>query len=155
MKPVQIKCKLISVTKRADGRMRSTITLLELGNQNTHEILVDESIRHVRIRLQEQFNGDSRDGIYLTKGMTNVDINTKGDIWDINQEDWNWYTFSKDDVLNAISNIPKIEINLESIKEISDKLIADYDAETQELTVNQSDRIVELSKKHLDWFKSK
>ena len=49
MKPVQIKCKLISVTKRADGRMRSTITLLELGNQNTHEILVDESIRHDRI----------------------------------------------------------------------------------------------------------
>jgi len=103
MKPVQIKCKLITITDRTDGKMGTSFIFQELDNPNiSHKVVVDESIRHVRIRLCEQFDGDPRDGIYLTRGMTNININTKGDIWDINQEDWNWYTFSKNDVCSEI-----------------------------------------------------
>ena len=47
--------------------------------------------------------------------------------------------------------ILKIEINLDSVKKISDKLIADYDTENQELTIEHSDKIEELDKKHQDW----
>jgi len=100
MHPIQIKCELISVRERKDRRVGSSIVLKELGNNNCYEILADESTDRVKTRLLEQYNGDSRDGIYLSRMMTNIDINTKGDIWDINQEDWIWYTFSKHDVLN-------------------------------------------------------
>jgi len=48
-------------------------------------------------------------------------------------------------------SIPKIEIDVESVKKISDKLIADYDTENQELTIEHSDKIEELDKKHQDW----
>ena len=75
----------------------------ELTNNTHHEIIVDESLGRNKQRLMEQYNGDERNGIYLTRGMTNIDINTKGDIWDINQEDWNWYTFSKEDVINVVN----------------------------------------------------
>ena len=100
MKPVQIKCELINVRERIDGKMGSSIILKELNNNNCHEILVDESAERVKSRLLEQFNGDPRDGVFLSRGMINIDINTKGDTWDINQEDWNWYTFAKSDVLS-------------------------------------------------------
>lgn len=102
MKPVQIKCELINVRERKDGRLGSSIILKEIINNNCHEIVVDESVNRVKTRLLEQYdNGESkRDGIYLSRMMTNIDINTKGDTWDINQEDWNWYTFSKHDVRN-------------------------------------------------------
>ena len=80
--------------------MGSSIILKELSNNNCHEIIVDESAQRVELRLLEQYLDDPRDGVFLTRGMTNVDINTKGDIWDINQEDWNWYTFNKQDVLS-------------------------------------------------------
>jgi len=102
MKPKQVKCELINVRERKDGKMGSSIILKELGNNNCHEIMIDESFSRVKSRLQEQYIGDPRDGVFLSRGMTNININTKGDIWDINQEDWNWYTFSKTDVLNLI-----------------------------------------------------
>jgi len=101
MKPVQVKCKLMNVTKRKDFNLGSIIVLEELTNQNIHEIVVDESITYVKTRLLEQFQGDPRDGVFLSRMMTNININTKSDVWDINQEDWNWYTFSKQDVLSV------------------------------------------------------
>lgn len=102
MKPTQIKCELINVRERTDRKTGSSIVLKELGNNNYYEIQVDESIDYVKLRLLEQYNGDSRDGVFLSRFMTNIDINTKGDTWDINQEDWNWYTFSKHDVRNLV-----------------------------------------------------
>jgi len=69
-----------------------------------------------------------RKGIYLTRGMTNIDINTQGDIWDINQEDWNWYTFSKEDVLrNIINSKTSIPIDYERIKKIAEELKPEVD----------------------------
>ena len=100
MGPIQIKCKLIGISERKDGNTRTIITLLELENQKTHEILVDESCTRVRARLMEQFNGDTRDGIFLSRMMTNIDIDTKGVTWSINQEDWIWYIFPRTDILN-------------------------------------------------------
>jgi len=126
MKPKQVKCELINVRERKDGKIGSSIKgqgILdadedgdqdgndaslytqyagELDNNNCHEIVVDESVSRVKSRLQEQYMGDPRDGVFLSRGMTNININTKGDIWDINQEDWNWYTFSKTDVLDIL-----------------------------------------------------
>ena len=102
MKPKQVKWELINVRERKDGKIGSSIILKELDNNNCHEIVVDESVSRVKSRLQEQYMGDPRDGVFLSRGMTNININTKGDIWDINQEDWNWYTFSKTDVLDIL-----------------------------------------------------
>jgi len=99
MKPVQIQCELINVRKRKDFRLGSSIILKELNSNNCYEIVVDESINYVKTRLLEQYNGDSRDGVFLTDGMKNIDINTKRDPWDINLEDNKWYTFSKEDIL--------------------------------------------------------
>lgn len=100
MKPVQIDCELINVRKRKDRLTGSSIILKELNKNEYHEISVDESVDYVKLRLMEQYNGDARDGVFLTRFMTNIDINTKGDIWDINQEDFTWYSFSKHDVRN-------------------------------------------------------
>lgn len=99
MKPKKIECELIRVRERKDGRIGCAFVLKELNLNSYHEINIDESIEHVKARLLEQYNGDPREGIFLSRGMTNIDINTKGDTWDINQEDWNWYTFSKQDIL--------------------------------------------------------
>ena len=102
MKPVQINVKLIDITERADGKMESAIVLEDLRNQNIINILVDESCSRVKTRLLEQYNGDERHGVFLSRGMINININTYTDIWDINQEDWNWYTFAKSDVRNMV-----------------------------------------------------
>ena len=90
--------------EKGNNKLGTIITLRELDNNTQHEIIVDENIQRVKQRLIEQYYGDERDGIYLTRGMTNIDINTKGDIWDINQEDFIWYTFSKEDVINVVNN---------------------------------------------------
>jgi len=90
MQPIQIKCELVDV-KIKDNK--SAIVLKEIINCIQHEIIVDEAVLRIKKRLLEQYNGDERKGIYLTRGMTNIDINTQGDIWDINQEDFIWYTF--------------------------------------------------------------
>ena len=102
MQPTQIKCELVGIKRRDDTDTGTVFILRELTNNKYHEIIVDEATGRVKPRLIQQYYGDERDGIYLTRGMTNIDINTKGDMWDINQEDWNWYTFSKEDVLNNI-----------------------------------------------------
>jgi len=49
------------------------------------------------------------------------------------------------------SNIPKIEIDYNKVKEIADRLIADYNAENKELTIEHSKKIEELDQKHQDW----
>jgi len=102
MIPKQIKCELLEIKRREDNNTGIVFVLREIADYTHYEIIVDESLEYVKNRLIQQYYGDERDGIYLTRGMTNIDINTKGDIWDINQEDWNWYTFSKEDVLKNI-----------------------------------------------------
>jgi len=103
MQSKQIKCELIGIKEKGNNKLGTIITLRELANNTQHEIIVDESLGRVKQRLIEQYNGDKRNGIYLTRGMINIDINTKGDIWDINQEDFIWYTFSKEDVMNVVN----------------------------------------------------
>jgi len=128
MQPKQIKCELIGLRKRGNNKLGTIITLKELDSNTQHEIIVDESLGRVKQRLIEQYNGNERNGIYLTRGMTNIDINTKGDIWDINQEDWIWYTFSKEDVLrNIINSKTSIPIDYERIKEIAEELKPEVD----------------------------
>jgi len=124
MKPTQIKCELIGLERRKDNKVGTIIILKELANNTKHEIIVDESLGRVKPRLIQQYYGDSRDGIYLTRNMTNIDINTQGDIWDINQEDWIWYTFSKEDVLKNVIDKDKVSIPIdyEKIKEIAEGL---------------------------------
>jgi len=102
MIPMQIKCELIGLKRRDNTDTGAVFILKELANNNLHEIIVDESLGHVKRRLKEQYCGDTRDGIYLTRNMTNIDVNTEDDIWNINQEDWIWYTFSKGDILKNI-----------------------------------------------------
>ena len=100
----------------------------ELTNNTHHEIIVDEPLGRIKQRLTEQYNGDKRNGIYLTRNMTNIDISIKGDIWDINQEDFIWYTFSKEDVLrNIINSKTSIPIDYERIKEIAEELKPEVD----------------------------
>ena len=129
MKPTQIKCELVGLKRRIDNKVGTIIILKELANNTKHEIIVDEALGRVKQRLIQQYHGDSRDGIYLTRGMTNIDINTKGDIWDINQEDWNWYIFDKEDVLKNIinKNETSIPIDYEKIKEIVEELKPEVD----------------------------
>ena len=128
MQPKQIKCELIGLRKRGNNKLGTIITLKELDSNTQHEIIVDESLGRVKQRLIEQYNGNERNGIYLTRGMTNIDINTKGDIWDINQEDFIWYTFSKEDVLrNIINSKTSIPIDYERIKEIAEELKPEVD----------------------------
>ena len=99
--PIFINCELIKITNRNDKSTGARIILKELMNDICHEILVDESVSRVKTRLMEQYQGnDEREGVYLSKGMINVNINTRGDVWDISQEDWHWYKFSKEDILN-------------------------------------------------------
>jgi len=104
MTPKQIKCELVGIKRREDTDIGTVFVLREIADYIHYEIIVDESLGRVKNRLKEQYYGDERDGIYLTRNMTNIDINTKGDMWDINQEDWNWYVFSKEDVLKNIIN---------------------------------------------------
>lgn len=47
--------------------------------------------------------------------------------------------------------IPKIEINLESVKGIADEIISDYDAVNQELTIKHSDKIEKPDQEHQNW----
>jgi len=122
--PKQIKCELVGIKRRTDNKIGIVITLRELTNNNNYEIIVDESLDRVKQRLTEQYYGDERDGIYLTRGMTNIDINTKGDMWDINQEDWNWYTFSKEDVLSVVNKTEvSIPIDSDKVNEIAKRLL--------------------------------
>jgi len=133
MKPIQIKCELIGLERRKDTDTGTVFILKELTNNTRHKIIVDESLGHVKHRLKEQYYGDLRSGIYLTRNMTNIDVNTKGDIWDINQEDWNWYTFSKEDILKNIIDKDKVQdkvsipIDYEKIKEIAEGLKPEID----------------------------
>jgi len=125
MQPIQIKCELVDV-KIKDNK--SAIVLKEIVNGTQHEIIVDEVVFRIKKRLLEQYNGDKRNGIYLTRGMTNIDINTKGDIWDINQEDWIWYTFNKEDVMNVVNKTEvSIPVDYEKIKEIAEELKLEVD----------------------------
>jgi len=128
MQPKQIKCELIGLRKRGNNKLGTIITLKELTNNTHHEIIVDEPLGRIKQRLTEQYNGDKRNGIYLTRNMTNIDISIKGDIWDINQEDFIWYTFSKEDVLrNIINSKTSIPIDYERIKEIAEELKPEVD----------------------------
>lgn len=101
MKPTYIKCTLLDVKKssKKDGN-KTAIILKEINKDILHQILVDESVQRVIQRLKEQYDGDEREGVFLSRGMINVNINTKGESWDINQEDFNWYTFNRSDVIN-------------------------------------------------------
>jgi len=122
MQPIQIKCELVDV-KIKDNK--SAIVLKEIINCIQHEIIVDEAVLRIKKRLLEQYNGDERKGIYLTRGMTNIDINTQGDIWDINQEDFIWYTFSRKDVMRNIINETKISIPIDhdKVNDIAERLL--------------------------------
>ena len=104
MRPIKITCKFINVTERIDGKMGSTIVLEEPISHKVHRIIVDESVDRVKTRLSEQLKDDPRDGVFLSRGITNININTHGDVWDINQEDLNWYSFWRQDVLNFVNN---------------------------------------------------
>ena len=128
MQPIQIKCELIGLKRREDNKVGTIIILKELTKNIRHEIIVDESLGRVKPRFLQQYYGDERNGIYLTRGVTNIDINTKGDIWDINQEDWIWYTFSKEDVLKNVNKTElSIPIDYDKIKEIAEELKPEVD----------------------------
>ena len=128
MKLIQIKCELIGIKEKGNNKLGTIIILKELNSNTQHEIIVDESLGRIKQRLIEQYNGDERKGIYLTRGMTNIDINTKGDTWDINQEDFIWYTFSKEDVINVVNKTElSISIDHDKIKEIAERLKPEID----------------------------
>jgi len=121
MQLIQIKCELVDI-KIKDNK--SAIVLKEIVNGTHHEIIVDEAILRIKKRLLEQYNDDERNGVYLTRGMTNIDINTQGDIWDINQEDFIWYTFSKEDVLNVVNKAElSIPIDHDKVNDIAERLL--------------------------------
>lgn len=95
-----IECKLVDV-KQLD--MGSHITLQRKDNNEIITIAVDENVSRIIKRLKEQYEGDdSREGIYLSRMMTNIDISTDDDVWYINQEDKKYYTFDKNDVVDII-----------------------------------------------------
>ncbi|MBD5589090.1 hypothetical protein [Clostridium botulinum] len=96
MKPNFIKCRLLDIKTQNKG-YGADIILKNIGN--------DENIERIKGKLKEQYEGNSdKDKIYLTRSMTNIDINADTDYkeWCINEEDLNYYVFNKKDVLNFI-----------------------------------------------------
>lgn len=98
MKPKLIKCKLVDVKSKNNG---SEFKLENRDNEESYVIKVDESIERIKNRVKDVIEGE-RDTIYLTRMMTNIDINAKGDSWDINEEDWNYYQFDRKEILNIL-----------------------------------------------------
>ncbi|QUH22074.1 hypothetical protein [Alkaliphilus sp. B6464] len=103
MKPTIIKSKLIEIRKRKDRNFGTEFVLKDLKTEETTIIQVDENIDGIKSLFKKQIDGtDTREGIYLSKGMRNINIFLKRDEFDMNQEDFNWYLFSKEDVIKLV-----------------------------------------------------
>lgn len=104
-RPTFIACKLIEI--KSNITKGTDFILDEIDKTNKREIItitVDESIERVRNRFEEHLSGeDQRDGIYLSRGMININIHLHCNEFDINQEDLKWYVFDKNDVEKAFN----------------------------------------------------
>ncbi|GAA0082876.1 hypothetical protein [Clostridium sp. CTA-6] len=99
-----IQCKLTNIKTQSKG-YGTDIILKNIGNDENYIIKVDENIERIKEKLKEQYKGNSdKDKIYLSRSMTNIDINADKDDkeWCINEEDFNYYIFNKEDVFNFI-----------------------------------------------------
>ena len=77
MKPEFIKCKLISIEDKNKKRIFKLQT-----EEKIVDIMVDESINRTKERIQEVLNG-TRNNIYLSRCMTDIDIITYNNEWGI------------------------------------------------------------------------
>jgi hypothetical protein len=84
----------------------SEFVLKDKNTQENYTIKVDESIERIANRIQQQVSGNSeKDGIYLSRCMTNIDINTRGDKWDINEEALIYYGFDKQEAIGIVERL--------------------------------------------------
>lgn len=94
-----IKTKLVDIEEYENNK--SNICLKRIDSNETINIIVDESIIRIFHRINDVLQGE-RDGIYLSRGMINININCDNNKWQINQEDGKYYEFNKKDVLNIL-----------------------------------------------------
>lgn len=95
-----VECKLVDIKQVENG---SSIILHRKDNIEMVTINVDENVSRVINRIKEQYDcTDGREGVYLSRGMTNIDISTVSDKWYIHEGDVNYYIFDKDDVVSII-----------------------------------------------------
>lgn len=95
-----IMCELLKIEKMEIG---CQLVLQNISTENKYIVIVDESLERVKKRLKEQYLGNtSKEGVYLSRSMTNIDINTVNDDWYIDEEGTEIYHFNKEDVKKVL-----------------------------------------------------
>lgn len=90
-----VNCKLIAIKQLDRG---SYIALKRIIDDEIVTICVNDSKEKIESRMREVLKGE-RKNIYLSNGMTNVNINTSiNQDWDIHEETGTYYKFKKNDV---------------------------------------------------------
>lgn len=97
IKPKTINCDLVNIVEENN---KSKFLLQDIKNE-IHSIEVDESIKRITECVRQVIEG-KREYIYLSRCMVDIDINTKGNRWDINEETSVYYTFDKSDIIKIL-----------------------------------------------------
>lgn len=98
-----LKSRLVDIQQKDGSKIGTDIILKRLDCRKNVTIEVDESLQRVCKRFIEQYQGDdSRDGVYLSNGMLNIDVNTENDEWMITNGNGIYYAFSKSDVSTVL-----------------------------------------------------
>ena len=94
MKVEIIDSKLINIE---NNKNKSNILLERVDNNEMVNIIIDESVVRIANRIRDALQGE-RDKIYLSRCMTNINIDCRGNEWIIDEEDGKYYKFNKNDI---------------------------------------------------------
>ena len=100
MKVEIIESKLINIenNKNKSNINKSNILLERVDNNEMVNIIVDESVVRIANRIRDALQGE-REKIYLSRCMTNIDVDCRGNEWIIDEEDGRYKKKKKNDIM--------------------------------------------------------